>query len=519
MPPGAGGPQHAAAANLEADARNLAAVFAQRSVVVLLILSLVYASGAVLQARGKPLWFDEIITVIAASEPDARSTWNAASKVDANPPLPHVLTHFSMTVFGKNEVGARVPAIAGFWIFCLCLFRFTRRLGVFYAMAAMLIPVATGAYRYALEARAYGAELALCGLALVAWQAAAEGRRRMLSLPLLTVSLAAALLCHYYAVLMFLPIAAGEAVRTRRARRIDWPVWIALAAGGIPVVWRAMTILGVVKMLSNSWAQPSPAQIFHFWESGLQPLAMFLVLLIVLLSIGGRKSGQHAAQEGAEDSLESHEVAAGVVLILLPVVAVVGALLVTHMFTERYALPAFAGFAILAPYSLARLAAGRALLGFFLFGLMAMALAGPLITFSPPENPFTREKELAAALEQGPVVIPDGHLFLQMWYYGPERLRSRMIFLADPLLAAKYMAYGDAGTHSTIDEGLPFLRSLVSVNTIPYADFHPEGGVFLAYHNPLRPGWLLSDVVQRGDGVELIRESPARQLYRIRRSR
>ena len=47
--------------------------------------------------------------------------------------------------------------------------------------------------RYAHEARPYALVLALAGIALVAWQAAAEGRRRRVALFSLGFALAAAL--------------------------------------------------------------------------------------------------------------------------------------------------------------------------------------------------------------------------------------------------------------------------------------------------------------------------------------
>jgi hypothetical protein len=511
MTPGAGGSLAGRAATLESDARRAAAILEKHRFLVMAALTVVYAIGAMLHGRGKPLWYDEIITVIAASAPGAAATWTAAMQVDANPPLPHLLTHFSIQWFGPSQIAARLPAIAGFWIFCFCLFRFTRRsLGIFYAFAAMLLPVATEAYTYSVEARAYGPELAFCGLSLVAWQAAAEGRRRMLNLALLAVSLAGALLCHYYAVLIFLPLAAGEAVRSR-SRKIDFPVWIALAAGGAPLVWRAATIFGVMKGFTHTWARPYPEQIVEFWESGLQPAAMAAVLLIALLALA-LKDPEEAVDGRAGEGFPRYEIAAAVMFLALPAIAVAGALLVTHMFTGRYALPALAGFALLTPHLLARVTAGRALPGFLLFGTLLAALGATTVTFPQARDPFVQEKDLAAALEQGPVVIPDGQLFLQMWYYAPQRLKSRILFLADRELAVKYMGY------DTIDDGLPVLRPWSSVQVVDHAGFHPEGGEFRAYQNTLRPGWVLSDAVNRGDQVQLLRASPARQLFRIRRA-
>jgi len=130
----------------------MAALLKRYQYLFLLILTLVYAVGALGHARNEPLWYDEVVTVMAASAPDAAGTWKLAQAMDANPPLLHLLTHFSMQWFGPGEVAVRLPAILGFWVFCLCLYRFTlRRAGIYYALLALLLPIATEAYDYAYE--------------------------------------------------------------------------------------------------------------------------------------------------------------------------------------------------------------------------------------------------------------------------------------------------------------------------------------------------------------------------------
>src|SRR5579871_3490421 len=196
--------------SFERDARQIATALDRYRHLILAFLTLLYALGVVRHAVNRPLWYDEIITVILASQPDAASTWRAAQSVDASPPFLHLLTHFSMEWFGSGGVAIRLPAMVGFWVFCLCLFQFVRRrAGIYFGLAALLMPIATEAYAYAFEARSYGPQLAFCGLMLVAWQAAAEGRRRLLALGLLALSLAGAVLLQYYSVLLYLPLAGA----------------------------------------------------------------------------------------------------------------------------------------------------------------------------------------------------------------------------------------------------------------------------------------------------------------------
>jgi hypothetical protein len=421
-----------------------------------------------------------------------------------------MLTHFSMQWFGANEVAIRLPAIAGFWIFCLCLFVFTRRLGIYYALFALLLPIATEAYSYAYEARAYGLELAFCGLALVAWQAAAAGRRRWL--PGISLCLACAILCHYYALLLYIPLAGGEAFRSLRARRIDWPVWLALALGGVPLVWRLAAISGVVQNFSHgTWSPAYPEQVVEFWELALQHGLSFLVLGFAFMAVRmASRSAVPAASAAPPAVLEPHELAAAILFLAIPIAAVGAGLVVTHMFTARYALLAITGAVILATAMAARLSGGRALPGFLLLCLAVLPLAFVTLEVPARRNPFADEGLLAEALRNGPVVVPDGQMFLQMWQYAPAPLRSHLLFLADNAAASRYMGY------DAIDGGLRVLRPWSSVQVLEYGDFAAPGREFLVYQNSLKPGWLLARVLADGGTAEIQAYTNYRQLLRVR---
>jgi len=509
---------HAVSANrpspessLEDDARHVAVWIEKRQHLILCAFAILYLLGAGLHARSKPFWYDEVITLVIANSPDLSTAWKAALACDAAPPLPHLMAHLCVRWFGAGEISARLPAIMGFLVFCLCLFRFTlRRAGIHYALAALLLPTVIETYYYSVEARAYGPELAFCGLALVAWQAATERSQRFLALPGLALSMAAALLCHYYAALLYLPLAGGEAVRLYRNRKIDWAVWAAFAAGGAPILWRISTVVGVVKGFTHTWAPPYPEQAIEFWESGLQHASSFLTLLLALLALSIILSRNKPDTAGsAIPPLADHELVAGVLFLAIPLVAVAGAPLVTHMFTPRYALIALAGFSFLAPMVVAHMSGGRALPGFLLTAALAVGFGYSSMEIPPSRNPFDGEPLLREALQQGPVAVSDGQLFLQMWHYAPEPLKSRLLFLADDEAAVKYMGF------DTIDGGIRVLRHWSSVHVVEYRSFASPGQEFFVYQNTLRPGWLISKVVDDGATVEIRKYAGSRALIRV----
>src|SRR3972149_1994188 len=173
--------------------------------------SIVFLISTCWLASRKLMWNDELFTLYISRLPSVSDIWSALSTgADQTPPFFHIITRASFSLFGVNHVSIRLPEVLGFWVMSLCLFQFvSKRSSAIYGFVAMLFPLVTIAYSYAYEARPYGLVLAFSGLPLLCWQSAAEGRYRKLSLIGLALSLAAAVSSHYYAVLLFLPLAVG----------------------------------------------------------------------------------------------------------------------------------------------------------------------------------------------------------------------------------------------------------------------------------------------------------------------
>jgi len=154
----------------------------------------------------------------------------------------------------QERTGTRLPSIVAFWIMSLCLYAFLRRrLPFSFAIAGMLFPLLTSAARFSYEARPYGLVLGLAGVALVCWQAAADGRKRPVALPGLAASLAAALCCHPLAVTLALPFLAGEVTRSIQRRRLDVLMWCAFAAATPPlwILWKLKSAAHAASFAQN----------------------------------------------------------------------------------------------------------------------------------------------------------------------------------------------------------------------------------------------------------------------------
>jgi hypothetical protein len=504
------------ATSLEADAGRMAVSLEKGRYLVLVVLTIVYAAGAMLHARGKPFWYDEVFTVMSAAPASVADSWRAAQKLDSAPPLTHLLTHFAVHWFGQNEISARLPEIAGFWIFCLSLFFFVRhRLGVFYGLAALLLPLSTQAYDYAYEARPYGVELGFCGLMLVCWQRAggAERFKHAAACAGIAFSLIGALMCQYYAALLYLPLAGGEAYRWWKTRRIDWGIWIAMAFGALPLVWQLATIRAAVHGFSRiSWSEVHPFDVLDFWNDGLQSGLSILVVALVAMALWAWKAPPQSQAPEEPATLPPWEILAAILFLAIPLLAVVFGLLVTHLYSSRYALVGLTGIALLVPLVVARMARGRELVAFLFVALAGLRLIVVTTTFSPPRDLQGEEFVLVDALQQGPVVVADGQLYMQMWLYLPDPLKSNMIFLVDREASVKYQTFNTAA----IDAALSSVRQSFPIRALDYRTFATPGKEFRLLENPLKPGWMLEKIAADGGQEVIQRYTNLRQLYRIR---
>ena len=255
-------------------------------------------------ATRKPLWNDELYTYYFSRVSSVADLWRALETgADQAPPLSYLLTRASFGVFGVGHFSIRFPEIVAFLLFCLCLYAFVRRrTNQLHGLMAMLVPMVTGAYYYASEARAYGLVLAFAALALVCWQLATEGAHRRTALIGLSLSLGLASSSHYYAGLLLVPLGLGELARTFVVRRVDVAVWVAFAGALLPLAAFVQLVRAARSYSSAFWATPSwhdPAGFFAFLfhttlNGRLRERDVILLVIVVaavallVLSPGGR---------------------------------------------------------------------------------------------------------------------------------------------------------------------------------------------------------------------------------------
>ena len=471
--------------------------------------TIIYLGIVSILASEKLFWNDELYTFYISRLDRLSDVWQALlTGVEQLPPLFFIITRGSTALFGSSGFAFRLPQILGFWLMSVSLFCFVRRRSsAAYGLVAMLFPLITMTFYYAYEARPYGLVLGFCGLALYCWQAATEGRLRVLSVTGLGLSLVGALSCHYYAILAFVPLILGEALRTVRSGRLDFGIWIAFGVGLIPLAIFLPLIRASAGYSHNFWGKPNWADVISFYIKMLAPGVPFvkrgLVVVIILIGIYSfARSSTHGGTTRPANSIPIHETAAVVGFALFPLGAMILAKTITNAFVDRYALPAVIGISAIFAWTLFRWMDRRPRLGlavaaiilatFVAKGLWLQRSLAVSVNEQAATYQFLRSNDEARI----PVVIQDPHLFFALSHYAVDKGGSRLIYLSNVALALKY-----TGT-DTVERGLLELRKWAPLDIEDYRRFCASHSEFLIYSYPGGPFawrvWLIPELKRQG---------------------
>jgi len=424
-----------------------------------LFLALFFA-GSMGRAWTRPFWYDELFTLVLGGLPSVGDLWTAlASGMEQNPPLYLLVNRAVGSLAGQGHIAMRLLSMAGVAVFLLSLYSFVRRTGGETAgWVALLTASFTETFGYAWEARPYGFLLGFCGLSLVCWQRAARAG--------MTLSLAAAASSHFYAALLWIPLSVGEIVRWRKSGRFDRGVWLSMAAGAAPLALFLPLMRGAGSYSAAFWAAPSPLSLLTFWEYLLAPLALPLVAALLVAALS-------SARDAGTQPPPVWETAAAAAFCAVPAAALILALTLTNAYSDRYALPAAAGVALLIAFVSSRLRVAGALF-VALFSLFVLRqLGSAMLLFTAPPDPVQAHRLLDRP--DLPVAVANGVLYLQLAWYAPPELGARLHYLADPEAARLH-----TGSDS-VDRALTELRRWRKLNITDRAAFLARHDRFLVY--------------------------------------
>lgn len=489
----------------------------------------------------KLLWLDELITLHIARLSGPAAIWQALWRgADPNPPLSHLLVHYSRLLFGEHEVVLRMPAMIGYWAGMLALFIYLkRRVPGTWAITGTVWLLTMGAFEYSYESRSYGIFFGLAMLAFLFWSRAVgpfrSQRRRFGALAGLCIALAAGISTNYFAVLAFLPVSIGECVRSAvlyaRKRRfgdkrstatlilhdvVDYPVWIAIMLASLPLLaYRSLIEHSIAQFAPYAWNKVSLGQAADSYtemvEVALYPiLGLFILAGVVYLlrrkSLHFRsKWGVSAVPDWCVPVLEKalpkvtvpwHEYAAIFAFMLYPILGYVIASVRGGMLSPRFVIPVCFGFAIAATLVAYHLFGNysRAGIGILCFVMCWFICREAYVGYWYEEQKECFYKVIdrlpradAFVPANAPIVIPDPLLALTFHYYAPHQYASREVFPLD-FPAIRFYRHDDSA-----EENIWAGRGLLYRTPImPVANFESAAGKYLIIASD--GNWFLHDL-------------------------
>jgi len=461
-----------------------------RSYPLLALFLLLSTTLSLIWSHVRLMWNDEFLSFYS----DGVATFKQVILVQLHypisldPPTYHLLSHLCMDILGRNAIALRLPALAGFLLFQLCLFFFVRRLaGSRSAIIAMAVPLLTASFRYSVEGRPYGLLLGLYALSLLCWQIAtlddppteAPPRSRILPLTGLTLSIALAITSHYFGVLILIPVSIGELSRIITRKRLDFGVLTALALGLASVVlilpfqhalmvYRQHYYITGVNIRNISQGYRELFLRYTTWPMSLQKLAaaLMVVLALTLAYAAYQRFKRRPTTEHAYTWVALFSMA------LLPFFGYLFGRFVTHTMEVRYVIAALIAFAATFGIVLERKLRSNA---FYYSTLTLITAAAVAINTHNILQERRASLAILASLQPSPALATAlaanptaplyeqslGNFFVDSYYTPDPALRARITLLYNPQREISYLKHD---TYSIAANNLQHFTTLPTIN-------------------------------------------------------
>ncbi len=421
--------------------------------VLLLCLYVLVSLG---EASEKLLWYDELVTVKAASLPTVHAILDFFNQgKDTTSATCALIVHLALKMPFSPELSARLPFIFAFACMLSLVFLFVRRrYPSSFALSTGILLFAPWWMRdFGIEARGYVLMIAGTALALFCWQTAVgKAKNRIPSLIGLWFGLAFALNAHTFAILLFLPFALAELVRDYRRRHIDFPIWVAILLfplGLVPVIHGQR--LARQYYGGHFWSQPHLSMLFTPYKLLLFPPSIFLyaMLVLYLVWLAYSRRGQLAAEPvvaASNTGFSTPEWVLVVALALLPIYALPISFLI-HVYRPFYVIEFAVGMQIALVALLAELGDRSRQAGFVLFAGLLVYTLGTAVSplrrgLWAATHPRRVHVELTAAFNNAPpvnllrgtnlpIVASEHSTYTQLNFYGTPDITGRLTALTN----------------------------------------------------------------------------------------
>jgi len=518
----------------EAEGKNVAVTLrddtnspASKLIYVLLGLLVIYVIvRGVVGAKGRPFWYDEILTVTIASQPSLQALWHAVGRgFDGMPPGFYLVERAALAFISNKQIALRLPSILAFPCTLICVFVYVKkRSGEAIAFLCALLLLSTSLFHtYLFEARPYSMVLACIAFALVCYQRLPS----VLWAALLGISFLVAESLHYYAIFAMVPFGCAEAVFLLRARQFRWPVWIALACGSLPLIvfWRLISALKTVYGL-HTFARPVFSALPGYYGSFFLLPETAVAIPLTVVSVAAIVWSQLWPRDVTPRRNESRDagVAEGTLLlslIALPYIVFALVCLVNGPLLSRYVLAAIFGVVVGMACALS-IAGRKAAVILALFGLCSVSMRELRFWRHPTYDPFvqysaaTSAEQLSqmmqfvqsAGHEDLPVVVSDSQIYTQLVYYSPQLFANRLVYLVDE---RRELSYKRSDTSSKL---MLALREFMPLGVTEYSEFTAAHREFLLYSGDA--DWYLAYLSQEAASVQLLAKASSGDLCLVK---
>lgn len=449
-----------------------------------------------LRAAQRPLWYDEIYTVVVSRLATLPIIWSALQDaVDTNPPLYYLVTRAFSDLPLPPEVSYRIPSTLGFIVYSACLYLLCRRIaGNTAGLIAALVPLMTPLYEpYAIEARPYALLCASLSLALLFWLRA---DRPVFAL-LFACSMSVAMSLHYYTLYSLAAFVGGEVLSSVHRRAVRPTLWFGLVLAALPFVlsWPLLQAIRAY-YAAGFWSKPQLDLIPQSYDnlltlhSDLAIVFVFLLLPVLIVAIVQTRTNEAAVYRtsvgkyvlSAAKCFEPGLAGILAGFLLSPAVMTAASIIVGAGMSDRYAMaPLVTAVAICTGVTTVKI--GSRLASFFA-ALLIMSFAVSTLL----DGLRSTETTIGASLAQYqlppdwlrlsensglPIVVSDGVYYLTAYYYGSAEQRDRLMTVVDPPSALNYV------NTDSVDRNLIALRQYAPIRADDFQDFANGHASFL----------------------------------------
>lgn len=518
LPTPTGADQHSAAP--DSPGEHVSRFLERHEAVLLGILLVSVLVLSILIGRIRPMWFDELFTMLLATQPNLHEFWRAMP-ADGNPPLLALLGRMLVPVFGHTELSVRLPSMIAFAAACGGLYAFvhyrTSAVAAFFAVSIVLFQPA---WFYAYEARPYALLLAFFVLTLVCWQRAASMRNRRVYLAGMAVGIAGAMFSHHIGLAeVGFPIVLGELWRLYRRRRPDWPLYstfliaIPVLAVTFPMMYRTRVQL----LTLATHRQPKiTVHVVLDWLRAVkfslptllsEPSIIVLFLLVLATWVRTPKSRRDLHDARA---IAGHEIVAALGAALLIPVTLVLLMVSSNYYNARYGIGCVVGLAILAAFSLARNLPNRRDV---VAGLTAVLLLGLILDAKSRMQTMRSDPNLPAVPAQyadQPIATANVFSFFPAWFYGGPEMHARLHFVFD-------MDTAVADNNALPEASMMLERGRLDAHLDQFLDFVSSNPRFVGYIPPGTGSGIADRIRDAGFSLAPI-STPESHLYEVTRN-